>query len=68
MRRGELIGLFTNDPATREALQMELLGVGKSNARGLIALIFNERTVEMMSRWMAIGLTLLAAACLAGAC
>src|SRR6185437_16975983 len=35
-RRGELIGLFVNDPAMREALQMELLGVGKSNARGLI--------------------------------
>jgi hypothetical protein len=64
--RGRLVSLFQQDPATRESIQLELVSLGKSNAAGLIALIFSDQSPPLLPRWLTFSMTALAAIFLAG--
>jgi DNA mismatch repair ATPase MutS len=65
-RRRTTIGLFQSDATTREAVQVELLSVGRSNARGLVSLVWGDPPIREENAWIHSLLTILAIAALVG--
>lgn len=65
-QRRKTIGLFESDVSTREAVQVELLSVGRSNARGLVSLVWGDLPPADENGPLYYLLTILATAALVG--
>lgn len=66
-RRSEWIRLFQDDPTIRQTLQVDLLSVGRFNARGLISLVWTDLPPMHPHAWTYRVLTALALAALVAA-